>query len=281
MDILNRLNASVAYIENHLQDHIDINEAAQIAYESADSFCRLFRALSGMTVNDYIKKRRLSLAAIELQNTDEKVIDIAFKYGFNSSDVFRRAFMKQHGMTPSKVMNSAVSVNIYPPITFYIDIKGGEKMNFKIIDTDEKELLGITKHFGGKAGERFEQEHIMWADDCANTPEKICDGYDGLWYGVWDKGDYSIAREKTDAVNKNLTAVKIPAGRYAVFTSERGVYAGDAFPKMHRQIFDSWLDNSGYKPADDLEIEVYHLWTDRAERRKKRFFEIWVPIIEK
>lgn len=278
MDIISRLNRAVTYIENHLCEKIDMEEAAKIFCETADEFCRVFRVLTSMTVNEYIRKRRLTLAGIELQNTNSKIIDIALKYGYNSEDSFRRAFAAQHGANPSQVKNESCNVVIYPPVTFYIDIKGAEKMKFKIIETDEMNLLGVTKKFDCNANERWSQENEMWAEDKVHIPEKICDGYEGIWYGVWQNGNYSIARNVENATKENLMPITIPKGKYAVFTSEKGVYAGDAFPQMHRQIFESWLETSPYSQKGDLEIEVYHLWSDRAERRAKRYFELWIPV---
>lgn len=144
MDILNQLNSAIDYIETHLDTDINMREAAKIACESEDGFKRIFRSLTGMTVNEYIRKRRLSIAVDNLHN-GEKVIDIAIKYGYNSADSFRRAFITQHGITPINVRNSSVSVNIYPPVSFHIKIKGAEKMNFKIVEKEEMIVHGFSK----------------------------------------------------------------------------------------------------------------------------------------
>ena len=133
MDILNNLNSAVSYIENHLADEIDIGQAAILAAENVQGFTKLFRSLTDMTVNDYIRKRRLSLAVNDLRN-GAKVIDVAVKYGWNSADAFSRAFALQHSITPSQARNYELPVNIYPPLSFQIVIKGAEKMEMKILD---------------------------------------------------------------------------------------------------------------------------------------------------
>ena len=101
MDILERLNSAIDYVESNLCEDIDINKVAKIASNSADNFQRLFSYLVGVTLPEYIRRRRLTLAACELQNSDFKVIDLAVKYRYNSADAFGRAFSKQHGLTPS------------------------------------------------------------------------------------------------------------------------------------------------------------------------------------
>lgn len=281
MDILSNLNNAILYIENHLSDEIQIEEAAKIALESTDSFLRLFRTLTNMTVKEYIRKRRLTLAAYDLQYSSNKVIDIAVKYGWNSADAFCKAFYNQHKITPIQARDKCASLNIYPPVSFHIKIKGAEKMNFKIVKSQGMEVFGVTNYFAGDASQRFEKEHIMWSDEYDNTPKRISDGYDGVWYGIWNKGNYTIARAKEDTAFDNLESVQIKSAEYAVFTTETGGYAGDELPKLRSLIFDSWLPDSMYKQVDDYEIEVYHLWTDRAERRAKRYYEIWIPVEEK
>lgn len=278
MDMLSRLNEAIVYIENHLCGEIDMNEIAKITCESVDAFQRIFKTLTSMTVREYIRKRRLSLAVFDIQNSDERIIDIALKYGYESADSFRRAFVNQHNITPTEARNSYALTSIYPPISFHIIIKGEEKMNFKIVESDEIEVYGVSRKFDGQASDRFEQEHIMWADDCDFVPSKICEGYDGIWYGIWNGGAYTIAREKENVQGTNLEKHVIPAGTYAVFITERGGYAGDELPKLRDLIFNSWLPSSPYKQKDDYELEVYHLWTDRSERRKNRYYEIRVPV---
>ena len=151
-------------------------------------------------------------------------------------------------------------------------------MDFRIVKTREKRVLGISRKIGGTASERFKAEHVMWADDCGHIPAKICDGYDGVWYGIWNKGRYIIARKEENVTGSKLETHFIPGGTYAVFTTQRGGYAGDELPELHNLIHNSWLPNAGYRQVNDLEVEVYHLWTDRAERREKRYYEIWIPV---
>ena len=93
MNILNELNEACNYIENNIENEIDIKEIARITNQSTDSINRFFVSMLGITIKEYIRKRRLSLAVYDLQNSDEKITDIAFKYGFNSYDSFCKAFL--------------------------------------------------------------------------------------------------------------------------------------------------------------------------------------------
>ena len=161
MDVLRELNEVSMYIEEHITDDIDINDLAKLTMQSSDSFSRLFSYMVGMTINEYIRRRKLSIAVDDLQNSDMKIIDIAIKYGWNSSDAFAKAFVNHHGTTPTNARSKIGSVKIYPPVSFKINISGAKEMGFKIINIEGFEVFGLSKQFGCQAGDRFKQENIM------------------------------------------------------------------------------------------------------------------------
>ena len=103
MDVINQLNNTIAYIENNLCDEINTNKIAEIALCPYDKFKRFFSYMTNMSVSEYIHKRRLTLAAYELLNGQEKIIDLAVKYGYSSADSFTRAFAKQHSVSPTEI----------------------------------------------------------------------------------------------------------------------------------------------------------------------------------
>lgn len=280
MNILNELNEACNYIENNIENEIDIKEIARITKQSTDSINRFFVSMLGITIKEYIRKRRLSLAVYDLQNSDEKITDIAFKYGFNSYDSFCKAFLNQHNVTPTQAKNPSCEVNIFPPATFEINVKGAQKIKFKICDLEEFEVYGISKNFNCQSSDRFKQEKEMWSIDYEHYPEKICQGYDGIWYGIFENGKYSIARKKEDVEFNGLEKIKIKSGKYAVFTTDKGGYAGDELSKTHDLIFNSWLKDTQYNIKREYIIEVFHLATDREKRRKNRYYEIYISINE-
>lgn len=280
MNILNELNEACNYIENNIENEIDIKEIARITNQSTDSINRFFVSMLGITIKEYIRKRRLSLAVYDLQNSDEKITDIAFKYGFNSYDSSCKAFLNQHHVTPTQAKNPSCEVNIFPPATFEINVNGAQKIKFKICDLKEFEVYGISKNFNCQSSDRFKQEKEMWSNDYEHYPEKICQGYDGIWYGIFENGKYSIARKKEDVGLDGLEKIKIKSGKYAVFITDKGGYAGDELSKTHDLIFNSWLKDTQYNIKREYIIEVFHLATDKAKRRKNRYYEIYIPINE-
>lgn len=281
MDILSSLTNAVEFIENNLNEEIDINTISRNSALSEYELSKLFRSLTGMTIKEYIRKRKLTLAAFDLQIGNQRVIDIAVKYGYDSADSFRRAFIAQHKIAPSRAREKSVPLNIYPPLSFEINVKGVNKMNFKIIDTEDIILYGISTPCNVSDGKRYELARDVWSEDCQHIPERICDGYDGIWYAIWSNDSYTVARKRNDCTKQNLKQTVVPRGKYAVFTTEKGGYAGDELPRIHSEIFESWLPSSNYIMSSDFELEVYHLATDRAKRRRERYYEIWIPITEK
>lgn len=275
MDVIKQLNNAIAYIENNLCGEIDTNKIAEIALCPYDKFKRFFSYMTKMSVSEYIRKRRLTLAAYELLKGQEKIIDLAVKYGYSSADSFTRAFVKQHGVLPTEVREDT-QLKVYPPVSFYVAIKGASEMKYRIVNIDSIKLRGISKEFIGTAADRFEQEHIMWSNQHDDVQNQVCKIVEGIWYGIWDKGTYSIAKKTDEIDNPSLTGITIPSGKYAVFSTDFGGFAGVVLPKLREQIFDCWLPDSGYKQTDDYEVEVYYLYP--KNEKHKRHYEIWVPI---
>jgi len=150
-------------------------------------------------------------------------------------------------------------------------------MDFRIVETQEIQLKGISKQFEGPAAARFEQEHLMWADHHDNVPGRISADYPGEWFGIWDGGTYSIARMPEDIDGAGpLEDIVIPGGIWAMFRTGCGGFAGDELPKLRGEIFDAWLPGSGYCQRGDYEVEVYHLAP--KQEKGKRHYELWIRI---
>lgn len=288
MNMLRQLNAAMEYIEANLCAEFDPDRAATIACITTDSFIRFFSYMTGMTLAEYVRRRRLTLAAEELQRSHTPIPDLAVKYGYDSAAAFSRAFARQHGITPSVLRKSGGSLRVYPPASFHIMIKGAKEMNFRIIELEETEIVGVSNPYDGQGYKnREELRNSMWSEAYEDVPHQISSGrwnapgstvYDGMWFGVWQDGRYMIARKAEDALNHELEHRLIPAGTYAAFTTEKGTLAWEEFPRLFGLIFDSWLPASPYRQKGDLAIEVLHLWTDHDLRKKNKYYEVWIPV---
>ncbi len=145
MDFINRMNQGIKYVDRHLTENIDFGELERITLCSEYHFKKMFSSLSGIPLSEYIRRRRLSLAAFELTNTNLRVIDIALKYGYNSSDSFARAFQKVHGITPSEAKKDGYSLKSYPPMTLQLSIVGGNEMEYRIVEKEAFSIVGLKK----------------------------------------------------------------------------------------------------------------------------------------
>ena len=288
MNIIKQLNAAMEYIEENLCAEFDLDKAAGIACVTADSLARFFSYMTGMTLTEYVRRRRMTLAAQDLRDGKEPIIDIAVKYGYDSAAAFSRAFAKQHGITPSVYRKNGGSLRIYSPASFHVIIKGAKEMDFRMIELKETKIYGVSKPYDERAYKnREELRHSMWSSDCDDVPGQLCEGgwnepgntsYDGVWYGVWQNGKYMIARERGDVKTDQLERSMLPAGTYAAFKTGCGGFAWEEFPKLFELIFDSWLPSSRYRQKSDLAIEVLHLWTDHDLRQENRYYEVWIPV---
>ena len=128
MEWVKQLNSAMEYLEGHLEEQVDYEQLGRIACCSPYHFQRMFGYLAGVSLSEYVRRRRMSLAAVCLQN-GEKIIDVAGRFGYNSPTAFNRAFQSVHGIAPSAVKSSGVTVRSYPPISFKITIKGADEMN--------------------------------------------------------------------------------------------------------------------------------------------------------
>ncbi len=174
MDMLGQWNAAIDYLESNMCAEIDLDTAARIACVTTDSFMRFFSYMTGMTLHEYVRRRRLTLAAQELRLSRVPLIDVAVKYGYDSAAAFSRAFSKQHGMTPSIFRKHGGLIKAYPPVSFHIMIKGVKEMNFQVIEREETLVYGIWQQYEGMGYKtREELRHTMWSADIEDVPGQL------------------------------------------------------------------------------------------------------------
>lgn len=145
MNWYERINEAFDYIEEHLDSSIDLDKVANIMCQSTVSFQRTFSIFMNMSIFEYIRRRRMTLAAIELQTNSTKVIDVALKYGYESPESFTRAFKEIHGISPSAARKKGVQLNLFPRITFLLTVKGDIEMDYEI-DNKSEQIVNMKGH---------------------------------------------------------------------------------------------------------------------------------------
>lgn len=133
MDWVQSIQKAINYIEDNLCNNLDIEQISKSVYSSSANFQRIFSIVTGMTIGDYIRFRRLTLAGREIAGSNEKVIDIALKYGYETAESFTKAFVRFHNVTPSVARTSKFNLKIFNPLSIQIDIRGGFNMTRKLI----------------------------------------------------------------------------------------------------------------------------------------------------
>lgn len=140
-----RLNRALDYIEENLSNEIDFDYAAKLAFCSRNDLSNMFLVVTGIQLSEYIRRRRLSLAALELQNSDEKIIDISMRYGYSSPTAFNRAFQNQHKASPQYARSRKIFISSYPRITFQIILNGEIKMKCRIEKKEAFKVVGVNQ----------------------------------------------------------------------------------------------------------------------------------------
>lgn len=141
------IGQAIAYIESHIADELSVGEIAKQVNLSPFYFQKGFSLLCGLTVMEYIRKRRLALAGSELVSSDAKVLDVALKYGYDSPDSFSKAFARFHGTTPAMARKDGTTLKSFAPLKIKLSLEGGYLMDYRIVQKDSFTVLGVSKTF--------------------------------------------------------------------------------------------------------------------------------------
>lgn len=292
MDTLERFNSALAYIEANLDGVIDGKEISKITLYSAYQFQKIFTAMSGIPLSEYIRNRRLDRAAFDLQNTDETVGDIALKYGYDSPTAFNRAFQRLHGIAPSRVRTEkGLQLKAYPPMQFQLCIKGATVMKYRIVEQKAFRLVGYKlPTMRMKNFEQFKEIPKFWDEHFANgnfaklmsinLSEKHDNGrVDGV-LGICvvpdidsDALDYYIATAYEGESPEGMEEIIVPDCTYAVFECRGKIPF--SVQDMTRRLYGEWLPNSGYEWANAPDIERYF---DGDPTSEDYVCELWLPV---
>lgn len=285
MNILQGINQAIEYLEENMQGEIDYQRAAAFTGYSSAYFQRIFTCIAQITVVEYVRKRRMTLAAAELKDSNIKIVDLAVKYGYNSADAFTKAFLSFHGVTPSQARETAVTVKSFSPLRFHISVEGSEEMKYRILESKPLRVVGLQKHY--VAPENNEQDvDSFWNEIFSNGMyEKLLSISDRDPYGVHGfmqviddtHVDYMIGVVTDHEVIKGTTEYIVPASTWAIFEKKGAVH--DTIGGLWKQIFDEWLPALEYQHAQTTEIECFPYDDNRGERDFR--YEIWIPVVKK
>ena len=280
MDWLNRMNNAMDYIESNLADNISYDKIAQLACCSTYHFQRMFPFITGVTLSEYIRRRRLTLAAFELQTTDTKVIDIAIKYGYESPDAFTRAFKNLHGVMPVSARDTRASLKAYPRMTFQLSVKGDIEMNYRIVQREAFEMFGVCGEISYE--KPFEDVPNFWNKFASEKSGDAINAVLGrpsdanLHAALYDYSENSdegfkymvcYFSPKGLEIPEKFTKLAVPALTWAIFTMPNDIN----MQEFRRRIWVEWFPTSEYEKVNAPEFEAYY----------PMGIEMWVPVRKK
>ena len=287
------LQQAICYMEEHLLEDINYEDVARNAYMSSYNFHRTFSFMAGMTANEYIRNRRLSLAGQELQSTGISVLDAAYKYGYDTPESFSKAFSRFHGVTPKQAKHKGTELHLFNPLVIKITMEGGSIMNYRMESRAGQKLIAMVRAFPNEIindeedhsipdfwGECYEKNLIEQLK--ALRPEGKKDLY-GLCsptvknethfnYGIGVIVDEETDISKWDDILKNGYSVwETKPMDYAVFKCFGT--DGNCISETWNKFFKEFVPQTGYIQTDDTDFEIYF---EKGE--EGLFCELWIPV---
>lgn len=286
MDFIQNLQKAIDYMEKNILEPITYEDVAKYVYMSNYHFHRTFSLVTNITVNKYIRNRRLSMAGQDISISNEKVIDIALKYGYDSPESFTKAFTRFHGITPSKARNAGIELKSFNPLLIKIKLEGGTVMDYRIEEREPFKLLAKVRKFRNESISEDENTDIpdFWKECGENGVFDILkqnsSNYDT--YGVCAP----ISKESTHfdyGIGMEFSSGNVPEG-YQIWEVKPTLWAvfkcigknPDCIGETWERILSEFLPSSEYTMLDDTDFELYY-----ENTKEDVFCEIWIPIKKK
>lgn len=287
------IQQAINYMELHMCEDIHYEEVARHVHMSNYNFHRTFSFVTGMTANEYIRSRRLTLAAQELQTTDISVIDAAFKYGYESPESFSKAFSRFHGSTPKQAKLNGARLHLFNPLLIKIILEGGSVMDYRMEHKKQQQFVAMVRDFPNEIINDDDDHSVsdFWAEcykkDLIEPMRQLrADGKKDL-YGLCSPArdnethfKYGIGvfiDEDTDRtgvqrlLEKGYSMWKTEPADYAVFKcmGTDGDCIGETWSKFYKE----FLPQTGYEQTDETDYEIYY---EKGE--SGLFCELWIPV---
>ena len=274
MNWIDNMNGVLEYIEENITGDIDYDAIERMMACPKTVFQQTFTRISGITISEYVRRRKLTLAAYELQNTDMKVIEVAFKYGYTSADSFRVAFRRVHSVNPGEARHSDVKLKFYSQIQFEARIKGIQEMEYKLVERGTFRVTGIraTTPFGGGTWTIVKSDgsldRLIFESGKSETL--------GLCFGFDEQGnnDYMCGVEWDSPGETGYDTYTYPRLKWLVFLAE-GRLTDNILCNTWERIKKEFLPNSKFRKTDLPTIERYLTWDEAGDHCR---VEISIPV---
>ncbi|PEP48786.1 MULTISPECIES: AraC family transcriptional regulator [Bacillus] len=289
MDYFEKIQNSIEFIESNLQDRLNVVEVSSQSCFSPFHFQRLFQAITGFSVQEYIRNRRLSEAAISLRETRKNILEIAIDFQYNSQEAFTRAFVNYFGMTPAKYRKSEIALHLQAKMNFFDykkEMKGDLIMNKpNIVQLSKRDIIGFEYKTNLNNEKYFEEIPKFYFDFGSNEYylrilEKIAPNMSyGIACNFHDDGNFSfIIGEEVQGsaaeLDDGFVNFEIPEGKYAEFKVNGST---DLVQNTRRYIYGTWLPNSNYERREGPDFEITDVLQSIYPNKMKVI--IYIPIL--
>lgn len=268
-----KFQKSLDFIEENLGASLEIEDIARTAALSSFYYQRIFGALCGVSVGEYIRARRMTLAAQELSGSDQKVIDIGLKYGYESPDSFNKAFQRFHGISPSKARETGAPLRSFAPLHIKVSLEGGKMLDYRIIEKAPFTVVGIKRRFNSDTCyEEIPKFWNEWTEDMKGLKGMfgVCLDMDGKNFDYWIADNYVPWEDVPEGCEWTV----IPGGLWAQFKCKGPL--PNSLQNVNTQIWSEWLPTlKGYALAGNYSLEVYGPPTENPKDYESF---IWIPL---
>ncbi|MEU5316244.1 AraC family transcriptional regulator [Streptomyces sp. NPDC021056] len=283
--MLERLNQAMEYIEDRLDQRIEAADVARTALTSEYHLRRMFSALAGMPLSEYIRRRRLTIAGAEVLAGDRTLLEIAVRYGYTSGEAFARAFRAMHGVGPGEARRTGAALESQPRLSFRLTVEGSGSMRYRIVEKDEFRVVGRKVrvplvHEGMNPAivdfiRGLGQETLRRIEDLSDQePQGVLGVSDNLdpSRAEGTELDYYHGVVSAAAVPDDMEALTVPAGTWAVFENS-GPFP-QALQYLWRDVFTQWFPSNPYRGRPGPELLRTRLTPDAAQADA----ELWIPV---
>ncbi|KQX58038.1 MULTISPECIES: AraC family transcriptional regulator [unclassified Streptomyces] len=283
--MLERLNQALDHIEDRLRGDLDPAELARIAMTSEYHFRRLFSALAGMPLSEYVRRRRLTLAGAEVLAGERTLLEIAVRYGYGSGEAFARAFRAVHGTGPGEARRTGAALHAQPRMSFRLVVEGKSSMRYRVVEKEAFRIIGrgarvplvhegenpaIAAHIRSIGQEALARLAGLSDGEPAGVVSAVTHLSDSREEGA--ELDYWHGAVSGAEVPEEFGALDVPAGTWAVFEND-GPYP-QALQYLWRDVFTQWFPSNPYasRPGPEiLNVRPSEDWTTARAA-------LWIPV---
>ncbi|MER5268014.1 AraC family transcriptional regulator [Actinosynnema sp. NPDC002837] len=286
--MISALNRLVDLVEEHLGEELDVDGLARRLGTTGYHLRRMFSSLAGMPLSEYVRRRRMTVAAADVVRGEGDLLDIAVRHGYGSSEAFGRAFRAVHGANPGDVRRGGGPLRAQPQLRFRLTVEGSTPMDTRIVDRPAFRLVGhatrvplihhgVNPHIQEHITALPAEEHVRLKALGDTEPQgllQVCDDVDPdgaegseLTYL------HGVAVTRDTPAPDDLDGIDVPAGRWAVFRTA-GAYP-QALQTTWAATATEWFPSNPWRLRPGPSIVTV---LDRADDFSTATCELWLPV---